>query len=46
MDENFGQLTEDIKRLAIKNELKDLNKKLVNSAKDADVKINTEYIIF
>lgn len=44
--ENFEQLTEDRKRLAIRNELKDHNKKLVDAAKDAGVKTNIEYAIF
>ena len=37
LSENFEQLTEDRKRLAIRNELKEHNKKLVDAAKDAGV---------
>ncbi|WP_250674113.1 DNA damage-inducible protein D [Paraclostridium ghonii] len=44
--ENFEQLTEDRKRLAIRNELKDHNKKLVDAAKYAGIKTNIEYAIF
>ncbi|SJT05947.1 hypothetical protein [Clostridioides difficile] len=44
--ENFEQLTEDRKRLAIRNELKHHNKKLVDAARDASIKTNIEYGIF
>ena len=44
--EDFEQLTEDRKRLAIRNELKDHNKKLVDAAKQAGVETNLEYAIF
>ena len=46
LSENFEQLTEDRKRLAIRNELKEHNKKLVDAAKDAGVETNIEYAIF
>ena len=44
--EDFEQLTEDRKRLSIRNELKDHNKKLVDAAKQAGVKTNLDYAIF
>lgn len=44
--EDFEQLTEDRKRLAIRNELKDHNKKLVDAAKDAGVETTLEYAEF
>lgn len=44
--EDFEQLTEDRKRLAIRNELKDHNKRLVDAAKQAGVETNLEYAIF
>lgn len=43
---NFEQLSEDRKRLAIRNELKEHNKNLVDAAKDAGVETNLEYGIF
>ncbi len=46
LSESFKQLTEDRKRLAIRNELKEHNKKLVYAAKDSGVKTNFEYAIF
>lgn len=46
LSESFEQLTEDRKRLAIRNELKEHNKKLVDAAKDAGVETNIEYAIF
>ena len=44
--EDFEQLSEDRKRLAIRNELKEHNKNLVDAAKDAGVETNLEYAIF
>ncbi|HBI93669.1 MAG TPA: DNA damage-inducible protein D [Terrisporobacter glycolicus] len=46
LSENFEQLTEDRKRLAIRNELKEHNKRLSDAAKDAGVETNIEYAIF
>lgn len=46
LSENFEQLTEDRKRLAIRNELKEHNKRLSDAAKDAGVESNIEYAIF
>lgn len=46
VEENFEQLTEDRKRLAIRNELKEHNKKLVEAAKGAGVETNIEYATF
>ena len=46
IEENFEQLTEERKRLAIRNELKEHNKKLVEAAKDAGVETNIEYATF
>ncbi|WP_411680221.1 DNA damage-inducible protein D [Clostridium thailandense] len=46
LTENFEQLSEDRKRLAIRNELKDHNKKLVDAAKSAGVETNLEYATF
>ena len=44
--EQFEELTEDRKRLAIRNELKDHNKKLVEAAKNAGVETTLEYATF
>jgi len=44
--ENYDKLTEDQKRLAIRNEMKEHNKQLVEAAKDAGVKTNLDYAIF
>ncbi|MEG2740471.1 DNA damage-inducible protein D [Clostridium sp.] len=44
--QDFSQLSEDSKRLAIRNELKYHNKKLVDAAKGAGVQTNLEYAIF
>ncbi|MEG1255051.1 DNA damage-inducible protein D [Clostridium sp.] len=44
--EDFEKLSEERKRLAIRNELKDHNKRLVDAAKDAGVETNLEYAIF
>lgn len=46
IQEDFEQLTEDRKRLAIRNELREHNKKLVEAAKDAGVETNLEYATF
>jgi len=46
LQEQFDQLSEDKKRLAIRNELKDHNKQLADAAKDAGVETNTDYAIF
>lgn len=43
---DFSQMTEDSKRLAIRNELKYHNKKLVDAAKCAGVETNLDYAIF
>lgn len=44
--EDFSNLSEDAKRLSIRNELKYHNKKLVDAAKVAGVKSTLEYAIF
>ena len=44
--EKFDELDESSKRLAIRNELKEHNKKLVAAAKDAGVETNLDYAIF
>jgi len=44
--EDFEQLSEEKKRLGIRNELKEHNKNLVDAAKDAGVETNFEYAIF
>jgi len=44
--EDFEQLSEDKKRIAIRNNLKEHNKQLVDAAKDAGVETNMEYAIF
>lgn len=46
LTEDFEQLSENRKRLAIRNELKDHNKKLVDAAKDAGVETSVEYATF
>lgn len=46
LSQEFEQLSEDRKRLAIRNELKEHNKKLVDAAKEAGVETNLEYAIF
>ena len=46
VQEDFEQLTEERKRLAIRNELREHNKKLVEAAKDAGVETNLEYATF
>lgn len=45
-DDDFDELTEDDKRLSIRNELRHHNKKLVEAARDAGVKSSIEYAIF
>lgn len=44
--ENFDDLSEDKKRLAIRNEMKEHNKLLVAAAKDAGVESSLDYAIF
>lgn len=44
--DHIAQLNEDAKRLAIRNELKEHNKKLVEAAKTAGVETSLEYAIF
>ncbi|MCB2291670.1 DNA damage-inducible protein D [Clostridium sp. CS001] len=46
LSEEFEQLSEDKKRLAIRNELKEHNKNLVDAAKNAGVETSLEYAIF
>lgn len=46
MQEAVEQLTEDGKRLAIRNELKEHNKSLVEAAKNAGVETNVDYAVF
>lgn len=45
-DAKFAQLTEDEKRLAIRNELANHNKHLAAAAKDAGVETSLDYAIF
>ena len=45
-DEKFARLTEDEKRLAIRNELAEHNKQLAAAAKDAGVDTPLDYAIF
>lgn len=44
--ENYEQMTEDQKRLAIRHEMAEHNKQLVAAAKDAGVETSHEYAIF
>lgn len=44
--DQIAQLNEDAKRLAIRNELKEHNKKLVEAAKTAGVETSLEYAVF
>ena len=44
--DNYDQMTEDQKRLAIRREMKEHNKQLVAAAKDAGVKTTLDYAIF
>lgn len=46
LQEQFSQLSEDKKRLAIRNELKTHNIQLADAAKDAGVETNIDYAIF
>jgi len=46
LQEQFDQLSEDKKRLAIRNELKTHNKQLADAAKDAGVETNKDYAVF
>ncbi len=46
IQEQFAQLSEDRKRVAIRNELKEHNKDLVEAAKDAGVETDIEYAVF
>ncbi|SHJ48068.1 DNA damage-inducible protein D [Tepidibacter formicigenes] len=46
LQNEFELMDEDRKRLAIRNELKEHNKKLVEAAHNAGVKTNIEYAIF
>jgi DNA-damage-inducible protein D len=46
LKDEFNQISEDKKRLAIRNELKEHNKQLANVAHDAGIKNNKEYAIF
>ena len=45
-EQEFSNLTEDSKRISIRNELKYHNKKLVDAAKGAGVETNLDYAIF
>lgn len=44
--ENFNQLKEDEKRLLLRNELKEHNKQLVETAQNAGVETNLDFAIF
>lgn len=44
--ENYDNLNEDLKRIAIRNEMKEHNKLLVAAAKDAGVETSLEYAVF
>ena len=46
LSEQFTELTEDKKRLAIRNELREHNKNLAEAAKDAGVETHQEYAVF
>lgn len=46
ISENFAQLDEDKKRLGIRTELKEHNKKLVEAAKNSGVETSREYATF
>ncbi|WP_294395298.1 DNA damage-inducible protein D [uncultured Clostridium sp.] len=46
IEDTFEQLSEDKKRLMIRNDLKEHNKQLVDAAKDAGVETNYDYAIF
>ena len=46
LQEQFEQLSENRKRISIRNELKEHNKDLVDAAKDAGVKTEIDYAVF
>lgn len=46
IQEEFEQLSEDGKRLAIRNDLKEHNKSLVDAAKNAGVETSIDYAVF
>ena len=46
LDEEYQQLTEDKKRLAIRQEIREHNKQLADAAKDAGIEDATEYAVF
>lgn len=46
LDEEYQQLSEDKKRLAIRQELREHNKQLADAAKDAGIEDATEYAVF
>lgn len=46
LQNEFEMMDEDRKRVAIRNELKDHNKKLVEAAKNAGVETNMDYAVF
>lgn len=46
LEENFNELTEEQKRLAIRNELKTHNKSLAEAAQMAGVRTGMDYAIF
>ena len=46
LHDEYKQLDEDKKRMAIRNELKEHNKKLVDAAKNAGVETSVEYAVF
>lgn len=46
LQEDFESMNENRKRLAIRNELKDHNKRLVEAAQNAGVETNLEYAMF
>lgn len=46
LSEQFTELTEDKKRLAIRNELREHNKNLAEAAKDVGVETHQEYSVF
>lgn len=46
LDEEYQQLSEEKKRLAIRQELREHNKQLADAAKDAGIEDATEYAVF
>jgi DNA-damage-inducible protein D len=46
LDEEFQQLTEDKKRVAIRKELREHNKQLADAAKDAGIEKAADYAVF